>query len=216
MQDRIVVVAARDVCGGPIGLWTRPGSREVAQLNNETTYIRVHSNHASIWRFESGNVIWWLYDVMRRKRGTLTKTCERNVSLSWKSDNGVRTCTSVSGLTGICIVIRETIANVDTSDSRCWYIGKIITRDLRLVASRLYWMAVTRPCTTCRLYMMLKLLYLGLEMVRVECHCHSCLSIMTMRYEVNWYATWDVPMADQLHDIWAESIWEHDAANGFN
>jgi hypothetical protein len=38
---------------------------------------------------------------------------------------------------------RNTVANVDASDSRC--IGKIIARDLRLVASRLYGMAVTRP-----------------------------------------------------------------------
>jgi len=40
---------------------------------------------------------------------------------------------------------RNTVANVDTSDSRCRCIGKIIARDLRLVASRLYRMAVTRP-----------------------------------------------------------------------
>jgi len=38
---------------------------------------------------------------------------------------------------------RNTVANVDTSDSRCRCIGKIIARDLRLVASRLYRMAVT-------------------------------------------------------------------------
>ena len=40
---------------------------------------------------------------------------------------------------------RNTVANVDASDSRCWCICKIIARDLRLVASRLYRMAVTRP-----------------------------------------------------------------------
>ena len=40
---------------------------------------------------------------------------------------------------------RNTVANVDASDSRCRCIGKIIARDLRLVASRLYTMAVTRP-----------------------------------------------------------------------
>jgi hypothetical protein len=39
----------------------------------------------------------------------------------------------------------HTVANVDASDSRCRCIGKIIARDLRLVASRLDRMAVTRP-----------------------------------------------------------------------
>jgi len=37
------------------------------------------------------------------------------------------------------------VANVDTSDSRCRCIGKITARDLRLLASRLYRTAVTRP-----------------------------------------------------------------------
>jgi hypothetical protein len=40
---------------------------------------------------------------------------------------------------------RNTVANVDASDSRCRCICKIIARDLWLVASRLYRMAVTRP-----------------------------------------------------------------------
>jgi len=44
----------------------------------------------------------------------------------------------------------NTVANVDASDSRC--IGKIIARDLRLVASRLYSMAVPRPRVTCGCY----------------------------------------------------------------
>ena len=41
---------------------------------------------------------------------------------------------------------------MDASDSRCRYIGKIIARDQRLVASRLYRMAVTRPQVTCCRY----------------------------------------------------------------
>jgi len=40
---------------------------------------------------------------------------------------------------------RNTVANVDASDSRCRCIGEIIGRDLRLVASRLNKMAVTQP-----------------------------------------------------------------------
>jgi len=40
---------------------------------------------------------------------------------------------------------RNTVANVDASNSRCRCKGKIIGRDLRLVVSRLYKMAVTRP-----------------------------------------------------------------------
>jgi hypothetical protein len=44
------------------------------------------------------------------------------------------------------------VANVDASDSRCRWIGKSIARDLRLVASRLYRMAVTRPQVTYRRY----------------------------------------------------------------
>jgi hypothetical protein len=37
----------------------------------------------------------------------------------------------------------NTVSNVDASDSRCRCIGKIFARDLRLVVSRLYRMAVT-------------------------------------------------------------------------
>jgi len=47
---------------------------------------------------------------------------------------------------------RNTVANVDASDSRCRCIAKIIARDLSLVASRLYRKAVTRPRVTCRHY----------------------------------------------------------------
>jgi len=47
---------------------------------------------------------------------------------------------------------KNTVANVDASDSRCRCIGKIIARDLRLVVSGLYRMAVTRPRVTCRRY----------------------------------------------------------------
>jgi len=39
----------------------------------------------------------------------------------------------------------NTVANVDASDSRCRCIGKIIARDVRLVASRPYRLAITRP-----------------------------------------------------------------------
>jgi len=46
----------------------------------------------------------------------------------------------------------NTVANVDASVSRCRSIGKIIARDLRLVASRLYRMAFTWPRVTCRHY----------------------------------------------------------------
>ena len=46
----------------------------------------------------------------------------------------------------------NTVANVDASDSRCRSVGNIIARDLRLVASRLYRMAVTRPRVTCHHY----------------------------------------------------------------
>jgi hypothetical protein len=44
-----------------------------------------------------------------------------------------------------CGNYRNTVGNVDASDSRCRCIYKIIARDLRLVASRLYRMGVTRP-----------------------------------------------------------------------
>jgi len=39
------------------------------------------------------------------------------------------------------------VAHVDSSDCKCRCIGKIIARDLKLVASRLYEMRVTRPWT---------------------------------------------------------------------
>lgn len=39
------------------------------------------------------------------------------------------------------------VANVDSSYSRCWYEGKIITRDPRLVLSWIYEMGVTQPWT---------------------------------------------------------------------
>ena len=41
----------------------------------------------------------------------------------------------------------DMVANVDSSDCRCRCVGKIIARDLRLVASRLYNTGVTRPWT---------------------------------------------------------------------
>jgi len=47
---------------------------------------------------------------------------------------------------------RHMVANMDVSDSRCRWIGKIIARGLRLVASRLYRMSVTRPWVMCRRY----------------------------------------------------------------
>jgi len=50
------------------------------------------------------------------------------------------------------MVIRDTVANKVASDSRCRCIRKIIARDLRLVASRLYRMGVTQPRVTCRRY----------------------------------------------------------------
>ena len=58
---------------------------------------------------------------------------------------GVRARTPVFGLIGIDMLIRDTVADVYGTDSRCGFIGKIFARDLRLVASRLYMMAVTRP-----------------------------------------------------------------------
>jgi len=42
---------------------------------------------------------------------------------------------------------RDMVANVDSSEYICRRVGKIIARDLRLVASRLYGMGFTRPWT---------------------------------------------------------------------
>jgi len=42
---------------------------------------------------------------------------------------------------------RDMVANVDSSEYICRRVGKIIAGDLRLVASRLYRMAVTLPWT---------------------------------------------------------------------
>jgi len=53
----------------------------------------------------------------------------------------VRLC---KGLDSNC---RVTVAHVDSSDFRGRCVGKIIARDLRLVASRLYKKGVTRPWT---------------------------------------------------------------------
>jgi len=69
------------------------------------------------------------------------------------SNNSVRARTPVSGLIGIRMAIGDTVANVDVSDSRCTGVGKIIARDPRLVASRLYIIAVTQPRDTCHSYL---------------------------------------------------------------
>jgi hypothetical protein len=54
-------------------------------------------------------------------------------------------CARQHGLTyGNCV---HMVANVDSSDYRCRCIGKIIARDLRLVASRLSTSVVTQPGT---------------------------------------------------------------------
>jgi len=67
--------------------------------------------------------------------------------------------------------------------------------------------------------LMLELLYHGLEMARVGFHWRSCVLLMTIWDEVNWYATLEVPPADLLHDKWHdkwhESNCENDAAKGF-
>ena len=44
------------------------------------------------------------------------------------------------------------VANMDATDCRCRWTGKIIARDLRLVASWHYTIAVTQPRMTCRNY----------------------------------------------------------------
>jgi len=49
-------------------------------------------------------------------------------------------------------IYRTTVANVDAHDTMCRWIGEIIARDLWLVASRLYRMAVTWPRVPCRRY----------------------------------------------------------------
>jgi len=48
---------------------------------------------------------------------------------------------------------RNTGANVDASDSRCRCVGKIIARDLRLMVSQLYKVAVNRLWVTCHDYL---------------------------------------------------------------
>jgi len=60
---------------------------------------------------------------------------------------------------------RDTVANVDASESRCRCVGKIIARDLRLVACRLYIMAVTRPQVTFRCYSIALIFVLIMELL---------------------------------------------------
>jgi hypothetical protein len=47
------------------------------------------------------------------------------------------------------MVTRDTVSNVNASDSRCRCKGNIIARDLQLVASGIYIHAVIRPRVTC-------------------------------------------------------------------
>jgi len=78
-------------------------------------------------------------------RGKTRESRERNVSVYWRRDNSVRARTPAFGL----IDIRMEIIGIRLQTwtrvivNRC--IAKIIARDLSLVASRLYRMAVTRP-----------------------------------------------------------------------
>jgi len=56
-----------------------------------------------------------------------------------KSNHSVQARTPALDYVGLCTVIDwMMVAPVDSSDCRCRCIGKIIARDLRLVASRLY------------------------------------------------------------------------------
>jgi hypothetical protein len=65
--------------------------------------------------------------------------------LTWSS---VKACTPALDYVGLRTVIEWImVAHVDSSDCRCRCIGKIIARDLRLVASRLYKTGVTRSWT---------------------------------------------------------------------
>jgi len=65
-----------------------------------------------------------------------------------KSDNSVKARTPALDYVSLRTVIEWImVAHVDSSDCRCRCIGKIIARDLRLVASRLYHTGVTQPWT---------------------------------------------------------------------
>ena len=61
--------------------------------------------------------------------------------------------------------------------------------------------------------LMLELWYLELEMARVGFHWRSCVLLMTVWDEVNWYATLEVPLADLLHDKWHDKWHESDCEN---
>ena len=78
-------------------------------------------------------------------RGQLVKSSEWNVSVYWNSNNSVRAHKPGLGLAGIRMLFSGIRLQMWTrvTVNRC--IGKIIAIDPTLVASRLYWMAVSRP-----------------------------------------------------------------------
>jgi hypothetical protein len=62
-----------------------------------------------------------------------------------EGDHSVRAHTPAIGLVRLRMVIRYPVTNVDLSESKYRYTGKIFARDLGLLVSRLYRLAVTRP-----------------------------------------------------------------------
>jgi hypothetical protein len=62
----------------------------------------------------------------------------------------------------------------------------------------------------------LELLYLEFEVARVGFHWCSCILLMTMWDELNWYTALEVALADLSHNTWHESNCENDGAMGFN
>jgi len=72
-----------------------------------------------------------------------SQSCHHQLELSWNDWKGMYAWVRPHGY--LDLHYRNTVANVDVSDSGHSSIFMIIARDLRLMVSQLYWMAVTQP-----------------------------------------------------------------------
>jgi hypothetical protein len=128
-------------------------SRQRAQVNggmNNATCFAVIMHRYLVWR-------------------VVLSIVDSKVSGIWKEVNRPCPVTDIYPFTESAIIVlrnvsqprphrhrcgnyRNTVANMDASDSRCRCIGKNIARNLRLVVSRLNGNAITQPRVTCLRY----------------------------------------------------------------
>ena len=102
----IIVVIVGDVPNAQIGLWDLLCCHQMAQLNDGVINAPLFTLMVLRYHVLEGYFLnCWHHDVGCRQQGKLTKSREQNLSVWWKSDNSVSTCTPAFGIICIRVVI---------------------------------------------------------------------------------------------------------------